>query len=155
MGILLKGTNKFFRGLGAGARRFGNYVAGGITKGARILGKDVLPVVEKVAGGIATASKYVAPVLAVSPLAEFAPAVVAAGAGAAAIQRGAKMGMKVIKQGTDVVNAVNSGIKAAKSGNVEKVVSLAQNVAPQVKDLVGTAMSIRPVPRPPFKRMGA
>jgi len=153
--MLLKGTNKFFRGIGAGARRFGSQFASGVTKGARILGKEILPVVEKVAGGVATASKYVAPVLAVSPLAEFAPAVVAAGAAASAVQRGAHTARKVIKQGTDVVNTVNSGIKAAKSGNVEKVVSLAQNLAPQVKDLAGSAMSIRPVVRPPFKRIGA
>jgi len=134
------GFNRFLNNAGKGLRSFAGQAASGITKGARFLGKEVLPIVEKVAGGVATAASYAAPVLAFTPFAEFAPLVAGAGLAARGIQKGAQAGQRAIKTATQVVDTVNSVSKGIKviSGKskpaIEKVASIAQNVAPQVME---------------------
>jgi hypothetical protein len=152
------GFNKFMNKARSGVRSFASGAAHGIAKSARFLGKEVLPVVEKVAGGVATAAKYAAPVLAFTPLAEFAPAVGAVGLAAGGIAKGARYGQKVIKDATKVADAVSTVGKGVKyiSGKVEKPViekvkSIAQNVAPQLAD---AAMRINRPPGMGLKRLG-
>ena len=151
------GFNKLLNKASSGLRSFAGQAASGITKGARFLGKEILPVVEKVAGGVATAASYAAPVLAFTPLAEFAPAVLGAGMAAKAIQKGAQVGQRAIKTATQVVDTVNSVSKGIKvlSGKpnkpmIEKATSIAQNVAPQMAD---SAMKINRPPGMAMKRM--
>jgi hypothetical protein len=134
------GFNKFMNNAGKGIMSFAGQAASGITKGARFLGKEVLPIVDKVAGGVATVASYAAPVLALTPLAEFAPAVGAVGLAARGIQKGAQAGQRAINTATQVVDTVNSVSKGIKviSGKaksmIEKAPSVAGNMAPQVME---------------------
>lgn len=152
------GFNKFLNNAGKGIRSLAGQAASGITKGARFLGKEVLPIVEKVAGGVATVASYAAPVLAYSPLAEFAPAVAAIGLGAKALQKGAQAGERAINTATQVVDTVNSVSKGIKvlSGKVnkpsiEKAPTTVGNMAPQMND---SAMKINRPAGMAMKRLG-
>lgn len=144
MAIGLRGVSKFFNNVGSGIRKFGSGVAKGVGDAARVVGQEVLPVVEKVAGGVATAAKYVAPALAFTPLAEFAPAVAAVGAGAAAIEKVAGKGRQLIKTGSDITSGVSKSFGVASN--------LASNLAPQMPDR-SSQMMIRPVPTNPMRRL--
>ena len=82
----------------------------------------------------------------------------AIGLAAGGIAKGAKYGQKVIKDATKVADAVSTVSKGVKyiSGKVEKPViekvkSIAQNVAPQLAD---AAMRINRPPGSGLKRLG-
>ena len=70
-----------------GFRRFGDTIV-----------HNVLPVAEKIAGGIKTAAQYAAPILLASGVgAEFAPIALGVGAVAGAAEKGIHTGRKIIK----------------------------------------------------------
>lgn len=84
-----KGLKKTFspKNIERGFRKFGDTIV-----------HKVLPIAEKIAGGIATGAKYVAPVLLASGVgAEFAPIVAGVGAIAGATAKGIHTGRKLIK----------------------------------------------------------
>lgn len=140
------GFNKFMNRAKSGLRSFAGQAGTAITKGARFLGEKALPVIEKVASGVATAAKYAAPALAFTPLAEFAPLVAGAGLAAGAIARGASIGRSALSTAKTVVDTANSLVK---NKTIERVGSLAGNVAPQVMD------SVMKVAKPAvFRRIG-
>jgi len=148
------GFNKFMNKAKHGLQGFGSSAAHAVSKGARFLGTKVLPTVEKVAGGIATAASYAAPVLAFTPLAELAPVVGGIGLAARGIQKGAKMGRKVIRDTENVISAaktVGKGVQYLEkkvAPQIEKAASVAANRAPMITD---AAMRIS---RPPgFRKM--
>jgi len=101
---LLKGTNKFFRNIGKGFRQFGRKAERDLNTAINFTEGKLLPVVEKVAGGVA---KYAPLAAAVAP--EFAPAILAVGAGAKVVQQGAKAGRQLIGTGRKVVGAIRAG----------------------------------------------
>jgi hypothetical protein len=95
MGIL-----RAFENFGKGLKR--TFSPKNIERGFRRFGetirRDVLPIAEKIAGGISTAAKYAAPVLLASGVgAEFAPLALGIGAGAGAVAKGIHTARKVIK----------------------------------------------------------
>lgn len=121
MGFLLKGTNRFFRNVGSGFRKFGHQVSSGLKTAGDFVAKKALPVIEKVAKGVATGLTYAAPAIGVlAP--EFAPLAMGAKALATTIGNAAHTGRKVIKS----VNEVASGIQ---SGNAQKIIGGVQSGA--------------------------
>jgi hypothetical protein len=101
---LLKGTNKFFGGIGKSFRQFGRKAEKGLNQAINFTEGKILPTIEKVAGGVA---KYAPALAMVAP--EFAPAILAVGAGAKVVQGGAKAGRQLIGTGRKVVGAIRSG----------------------------------------------
>lgn len=84
-----KGLKKTFspKNIERGFRRFGDTIV-----------HTVLPVAEKIAGGISTAAKYAAPILLASGVgAEFAPIALGVGAAAGATAKGIHTARKLIK----------------------------------------------------------
>jgi hypothetical protein len=117
MGFLLRGTNRFFRNVGGSFRRFGSQASKGIATAGKFIEKKALPVIEKVAGGVATAAKIATPLLLASGVgAELAPLAAAVGAGASAVQRGAGQARSVIRS----ANTVASGIR---TGDAQKILT--------------------------------
>jgi len=101
---LLKGTNKFFGGIGKSFRQFGRKAEKGLNTAINFTEKKLLPTVEKVAG---TVAKYAPVAMALAP--EFAPVIGAIGAGAKVVQGGAKAGRQLIGTGRKVVGAIREG----------------------------------------------
>jgi len=101
---LTRGANKFFGGVGKSFRQFGRKAEKGINQAINFTEGKLLPTIEKVAGGVA---KYAPLAAAVAP--EFAPAILAIGAGAKVVQGGAKAGRQLIGTGRKVVGAIRSG----------------------------------------------
>lgn len=84
-----KGLKRAFnpKNIERGFRRFGDTIV-----------RDVLPVAQKIAGGIKTAAQYAAPILLASGIgAEFAPIALGVGAIAGGVEKGISVGRKVIK----------------------------------------------------------
>jgi pyridoxal biosynthesis lyase PdxS len=135
MGFLQGGTSRFFRNVGGSFRKFGSGLTKGLATTARFVEDKALPVIEKVAGGVATAAKYATPLLLASGVgAEFAPLAAAVGAGASAVQRGASTARSVI----NTANKIESGIR---TGNAQKIIS-------GVEEGAQTVMKISKPPTP-------
>jgi hypothetical protein len=101
---LLKGTNKFFGGIGKSFRQFGRKAEKDLNTAINFTEKKILPTIENVAGQVA---KYAPVAMALAP--EFAPVIGAIGAGAKVVQGGAKAGRQLIGTGRKVVGAIRSG----------------------------------------------
>lgn len=104
-----KGLKRGFNDFAVKAQRAfepSNILAGLKTAGKWVADK-ALPVVQQIASGVATGAKYLAPALAFTPLAEFAPAVAGIGALAGAGARALGSGRKALKVAGEAVDAVN------------------------------------------------
>jgi hypothetical protein len=123
----LNAFDKFGKGLKKGFSDFAvkadralqpKNVLAGLKTAGQFIERKALPVLQKVASGIATGAKYIAPALAFTPLAEFAPLVAGVGAGAGIAAKALGSGRKALKTAGQVVDAVNrpSLEKTAKLG---------------------------------------
>lgn len=115
----LSAFDKFGKGLKRGFNDFAVKAERGLKTAGKFIEKQALPVVEKIASGVATGAKFIAPALAFTPLAEFAPAVAGIGALAGAGAKALGSGRKALKVAGEAVDAVNrpSLEKTAKLGS--------------------------------------
>lgn len=82
-------------------------VLAGLQSAGKFIERQALPVIQQIASGVATGAKYLAPALAFTPFAEFAPAVAGIGALAGAGAKALGSGRKALKVAGEVVDAVN------------------------------------------------
>lgn len=110
---LARGANKFFGGVGKSFRQFGRKAEKGFNQVVNFTEGKLLPTIENVAGQVA---KYAPVAAAIAP--EFAPAILAIGAGAKVVQGGAKAGRQLIGTGRKVVGAIRKGdaVEALREG---------------------------------------
>jgi hypothetical protein len=111
-----KGFTDF--GVKAGKALAPKNVLAGLKSAGQFIERKALPVLQQVASGVATGAKYLAPALAFTPLAEFAPVVAGIGAGASLGAKALGSGRKALKVAGEAVDAVNrpSLEKTAKLG---------------------------------------
>jgi hypothetical protein len=118
----LSAFDKFGKNLKRGFTDFAVKAGKDFSSAGRFIEQKALPVLQKVAGGIATGAKFLAPALAFTPLAEFAPLVAGIGLGAGAAARAIGTGRKVLKVAGEAVDAV-------KRPSLEKTAAVGRNVA--------------------------
>jgi len=127
------GFLSFFENLGSGIKRgfedFGVKARKGLETAGRFIVDKVAPVVKTIAGGIATGAKFLAPALAFTPLAEFAPIVAGIGAGAGALSG-------AINTGQNVIKVAGKAIQAIQQPSIEKIGSVISSGAPMYKSAV-------------------
>lgn len=105
----------FFKHVGAGFRRFGSEAGKDLKSAGKFIEKKALPVIEKVAKGVATGLKYATPVIGVlAP--ELLPVALGAGALAKTIGTAAGASRKAIGAGREIVGGI-------KSGSAKKIIS--------------------------------
>lgn len=115
-------VNRFFGGVGKGFRRFGKQVGSGLKKAGEFIADKALPVIEKVAKGVATGLQYATPALGVlAP--ELLPFALGAGALAKTIGSAAGGARKAIGIGRNVVRAGEEVVSGIKKGNASKIIS--------------------------------
>jgi hypothetical protein len=126
----LNAFDKFGKGLKKGFTDFGVKAEKGLATAGKFIEKKALPVLQKVASGVAAGAKYLAPALAFTPLAEFAPIVAGIGVGAG-------IAAKAIGGTRKVIQVAGQAVEAAKKPSIEKAVGLVQSVG-QVRGAFGT-----------------
>jgi hypothetical protein len=128
MGFLSAFEN-FGRGIKRGFEDFGVKARKGLETAGRFIVEKAAPVVQQIAGGIATGAKFLAPALAFTPLAEFAPLVAGVGLAAGAAERAIGTGRKVVK-------VAGQAIQAIQRPSIEKIGSVISSAAPIYKSAV-------------------
>lgn len=114
--------NRFFGGVGSGIRKVGKQIGSGLKTAANFVAEKALPVIEKVASGVATGLKYATPLIgAIAP--EFLPIAMGASALANTIGSAAGAGRKAIGLGKSIASAVPMVVGGIKSGNASKIIS--------------------------------
>jgi hypothetical protein len=142
MGFLLKGTNRFFQNVGTGFRRFGHQVSKGLRTAGEFVAKKALPVIEKVAKGVATGLTYAAPAIGVlAP--ELAPLAMGAKALASTIGNAASTGRKVIRSVNEVASGIQSGNAQRIIGGVQSGASAMKISVPRVPDAIAAMRRLR------------
>ena len=127
------GFLSFFENIGTGIKRgfedFGVKARKGFETAGKFIVDQVAPVVKTIAGGIATGAKFLAPALAFTPFAEFAPVVAGIGAGAGALSN-------VINTGQKVIQVAGDAVKAIQKPAIEKIGSVISSAMPLYKSAV-------------------
>lgn len=114
--------NRFFGGVGAGIRKVGKQIGSGLKTAANFVAEKALPVIEKVASGVATGLKYATPLIgAIAP--EFLPLALGAGALANTIGSAAGAGRRAIGIGKQIASAVPMVVSGLQKGNASKIIS--------------------------------
>jgi hypothetical protein len=120
------GFLSFFENIGTGIKRgfedFGVKARKGFETAGKFIVDKVAPVVKQIAGGVGTAASFLAPALAFTPFAEFAPIVAGVGAGARALSSAIDTGQKVVQVAGEAVRAVQRPV-------IEKAASMVSNMA--------------------------
>lgn len=123
----------FFNNLGSGIKRgfqdFGVKAARGLQTAGNWIVDQAAPVVKQIASGVATGAKFLAPALAFTPFAEFAPIVAGIGAGAGALSN-------VINTGQKVIQVAGDAVKAIQKPAIEKIGSVISSAMPLYKSAV-------------------
>ena len=128
---ILRQFEKFGSRLKKGFTDFDVKAGKGLAQAGRFIEQKALPVIQKVAGGIAKVASIAAPILLASGVgAEFAPLALGIAAGAGAAERAIGTGRKVLKVAGQVVDAV-------KKPSIEKTITAVQGVG-QVRGAFGT-----------------
>lgn len=128
---ILRQFEKFGSRLKKGFTDFDVKAGKGLAQAGRFIERKALPVIQKVAGGVAKVASIAAPILLASGVgAEFAPLAFGIAAGAKATERAIGTGRKVLKVAGQVVDAV-------KKPSIEKAVAVVQGVN-QVRGAFGT-----------------
>lgn len=132
---ILRQFEKFGSNLKKGFSDFGVKAGRDLATAGRFIERKALPVLQKVAGGVAKAASFAAPLLLASGIgAEFAPLALGVAAGAKAAERAIGTGRKVLKVAGEVVDV-------AKKPSIEKAISVGQNVRQvggEVRGVFGT-----------------
>lgn len=119
MGIQ-RDANRFFGNVGKGFRRFGKQVESGLKTAGNFIADKALPVIEKVAKGVATGLQYATPVIgALAP--EFLPLAMGAGALAKTIGSVAGTSRKAIGAGKQIVKAGEGIVSGIQKGSAKKI----------------------------------
>lgn len=138
------GFLSFFENIGSGIKRgfddFGVKARRGLETAGKFIVDQVAPVVKQIASGVATGAKFLAPALAFTPFAEFAPIVAGIGAGAGALSN-------VINTGQKVIQVAGEAVKAIQKPAIEKIGSVISSAMPLYKSAVvpygGVASQLR------------
>lgn len=117
-----RNINRFFGGIGSGIRKVEKQIGSGLKTAANFVAEKALPVIEKVASGVATGLKYATPLIGVvAP--EFLPIALGAGALAKTIGSAAGAGRKAIGIGKSIASAVPMVVSGIQKGNASKIIS--------------------------------
>ena len=144
--------NRFFGRVGNGIQKFGGQVVGGLKKAGDFIVDKGLPIVEKVASGIATGLKYATPLIgAIAP--EFLPIAMGAGALASTIGNAAGSARRVIGTAKQVVSAVPTLTNAITSGNAGKIISGIEKTASAASAVSGMPRISVPMINPAIAAM--
>jgi hypothetical protein len=119
---ILRQFEKFGSRLKKGFTDFDVKAGKAFGQAGRFIEQKALPVIQKVAGGIAKAASVAAPLLLASGIgAEFAPLALGVAAGAGAAERAIGTGRKALKVAGEVVDVI-------KKPSIEKAIAVGQNV---------------------------
>ena len=126
----LNAFDKFGKGLKKGFDDFGvkasralqpQNVLKGLQTAGKFIERKALPVIQQIASGVATGAKYLAPALAFTPFAEFAPAV-------AGIGMAAGIGAKALGSGRKALKVAGEAVDAYQRPSLEKSARLGSKV---------------------------